>query len=159
MLSHVLGAVWQVLKPPPGGRSQLDAAHRPVDPTLVGARRLMTLAPDDLATHQSEECPRADHALLLKHYKTPHYPLQGGHSPWGTSRLCPLSAWPFKLVLLFPPTLSRGYYLAFVHSSDFNRLFGRPCSPQSIDCFPLNKGCWSCCYCCFPFNKGQQRHY
>ena len=56
----------QVLKPPPGARSQLNAAHKHVDPRLVGTRRL-TLTPNDLTIHQSGESPRADHALLLKH--------------------------------------------------------------------------------------------
>ena len=38
----------------------------------------MMLTPDYLTTDQSEEGPQADHALLLEHCKTPHYPLQGG---------------------------------------------------------------------------------
>ena len=46
--------------------------------------------PDDLTSSQSEECPRADHALLLEHCKTPHYPLQcGTHSLEGISPLWP----------------------------------------------------------------------
>ena len=48
----------------------------------------MTPTPDDLTSSQSEECPRADHALFLEHCKTPHYPLQGGtHSLEGTRPL------------------------------------------------------------------------
>ena len=47
----------------------------------------MMLTPDDLTTNQSEECPQADHALLLEYYKTPHYPLPGGtHSLEGISQ-------------------------------------------------------------------------
>ena len=46
--------------------------------------------PDDLTTSQSEECPRADHALPLERYKTPHDPLQGRtHSLEGVSPLWP----------------------------------------------------------------------
>ena len=84
ILSHVLGAVLQVLKPLPGGRLRLYAAHKNIDPSLVGTRRLMTLTLNYLTTHSSRKCPGADHALLLKHCKTPHYTLQGGtggHSP------------------------------------------------------------------------------
>ena len=73
--------------PQPGGRSYLYAAHRHVDPRPIGTRRLMMLTPDYLPTNQSEKCPRADHSLLLEHYKT-HYRLQGGtHSSEGNSLL------------------------------------------------------------------------
>ena len=41
-----------------------------------------------LTTHQSGKYPRAGHTPLLKHCKTPHNPLQGGLSPWGTNLLC-----------------------------------------------------------------------
>ena len=43
-----------------------------------------------LDANQSENGPRADHALLLEHYKTPHYPLQGG--PYSLEGISPL--WP-----------------------------------------------------------------
>ena len=43
-----------------------------------------------LDANQSENCPGTVHALFLEHYKTPHYPLQGGsHS---LKSICPL--WP-----------------------------------------------------------------
>ena len=66
MLSHVLAADLQVPKPPPGGRSQLDAAHKQVDPRLAGTRKLMMPTPNYITTQQSEQCPGADHALLLE---------------------------------------------------------------------------------------------
>ena len=75
-LSYVAGA-----EAPLGGRSQLYAAHKHSDPRLIGTKRSMMLIPSYLTTHQSGKCPQIDHILLLKHYKTPHYPLQGGHSP------------------------------------------------------------------------------
>ena len=78
ILSHVLRAVLQILKPSAGGRSKLCATHKHAHPRLVGARRLMMLIPTYITTDQSEECPRAHHALLLEHCKTPYYPLQGG---------------------------------------------------------------------------------
>ena len=90
----------QILKPPPGGRSQLYAAYKHVDPRPVGTRRLVMLTPDYLTTNQSEVCPLADHALLPEHYKTPHNPLQGGtHSSEGISPLWP--PLPGKAIKLF----------------------------------------------------------
>ena len=44
-------------------------------PMLVETR-LVVLTPDYLTTNQSEECAPADVALLVKHFKTGHYPLQ-----------------------------------------------------------------------------------
>ena len=38
--------------------------------------RLIVLTPDYLTTNQSGECAPADVALLVKHFKTGHYPLQ-----------------------------------------------------------------------------------
>ena len=38
--------------------------------------------------NQSKICPQADHTLLLEHYKTPYYPLQGG--PLGLQGMSPL---------------------------------------------------------------------
>ena len=66
MLSYVFGTVLQVLKPLPGGRSQLHAAHKHVDPRPVGNRRLMMLTPNYLITKQLGKYPRADHARLLE---------------------------------------------------------------------------------------------
>ena len=43
ILNHLLCAVLQILKPPPGRRSQLYAAHKHIDPRAVGTRRLMRL--------------------------------------------------------------------------------------------------------------------
>lgn len=63
ILSQVLEAVLQVLKPPPGGRSQLYAAHKHVDPRRVGTRRLMMLTPTYLTTPKPGKRPRADHTL------------------------------------------------------------------------------------------------
>jgi len=41
--------------------------------------------------NQSKNCPPADHALLLEHYKTPPYSLQGeSHGLQGISPLWPL---------------------------------------------------------------------
>ena len=57
ILSHVLGAVLQVLRLPPHGRSQLHAAHKHVEPRLATTRRLMTLTLNYLTTHQSGKCP------------------------------------------------------------------------------------------------------
>ena len=50
----------------------------------------MMLTPDYLTTNQSEECPWADHALLLEHFKMPYYPLLVRiHSFEGISPLWP----------------------------------------------------------------------
>ena len=38
--------------------------------------------------NESKICPQAYHALLLEHYKTPYYPLQGG--PLGLQGMSPL---------------------------------------------------------------------
>ena len=61
------------------------------------------LTPDYLTANQSEERPRADHTLLLEHYKTPHYPLQGGtHSLEDVSPLWPpLSGKAIKATLFY----------------------------------------------------------
>ena len=66
------------MKPPHQMEEVVYAAHEHIDPRLVGTRRLMTLTPSYLTTHQSEESPRVDLILLLKHYETPRCPLQGG---------------------------------------------------------------------------------
>ena len=68
------------------------------------------LTPNYLTTNQSEECPRADHALLLEHYKIPHYPFQAGtHNLEGISPLWPRL--PGKAIKLFlstsPKTVSK----------------------------------------------------
>ena len=44
-----------------------------------------------LDINQSEDCPLADHTMLLEHHKTPHYPPpQGGsHGLEGISPLWP----------------------------------------------------------------------
>ena len=57
ILSHVLEAAFQVLKPPAGGRSQLHTAHKHQDPRMVETGRLMMLTPSDLTSHQSGKCP------------------------------------------------------------------------------------------------------
>ena len=56
ILSHVLRAVFQILKPPPDERSELYVAYKHTDLRLVGARRLMVLTPDYLTSNVSE-CP------------------------------------------------------------------------------------------------------
>ena len=58
-------AVLQILKPLPGGGSQLRAAYKHVDPRQVRTRRLMMLTPNHLTTNQAEKCLQADRALLL----------------------------------------------------------------------------------------------
>ena len=76
------------------------------------------LTPDYLTTNQSEECPQTDQALLLEHYKTPHYPLQEGtHSFKGISPPWPpLSGKAIKLFFsTSPKTLSPHFYLAPVN--------------------------------------------
>ena len=75
-----LWAVLQMLKPPAGGRRKLYADHKHIDPRLVGSRRWVMPTPTHLITNQAEESPWVDHALLLEHYKTPHYPLHKGHT-------------------------------------------------------------------------------
>lgn len=52
---------------------------------LESERGLMILTPDYLTTNQSEECPRAGHALLLEHCKRAHYPSRVRHSLGGMS--------------------------------------------------------------------------
>ena len=49
------------------------------------------------------ELSTSDHALLLEHYKPPHYPLQGGsHSLEGISLLWPpLPGKPLKATLFY----------------------------------------------------------
>ena len=59
----------------------------------------MTLTPNYLTTSQSEESPRADHALLFEHCKTPHYHFQGQDSFQGISPLWP--PLPGKAIKLF----------------------------------------------------------
>ena len=63
------------------------------------------LIPTYLTTNQSEECPLADHALLLEHCKTLHYPLQGrALSLEGISLLWPpLPGKAIKLFLFISP--------------------------------------------------------
>ena len=53
--------------------------------------------------NQSKTCPQVDHALLLEHYKTPYYPLQGGaHGLQGMSPLGPpLPGKAIKATLFF----------------------------------------------------------
>jgi len=72
------------------------------------------LTPDDLTTNQSEECPRADHTLLLEHCQTPHCLLQSrtqDHSFEGISPLWPpLSG---KAIQLFFSTSSQTRSLRF----------------------------------------------
>ena len=57
VLSHVPGAVLQILKLPPGGRSQLYAAHKHEDPRLAGTSSLVMLTPDYFTTNQLQEHP------------------------------------------------------------------------------------------------------
>ena len=57
ILSHILGVVWQVLKPPSGGKKSTVAVHKRTDPTLTRPRRLMRLTPNDATTYQSGKCP------------------------------------------------------------------------------------------------------
>ena len=78
-----------------GGRKRRGPQHR--DPRRVGTRRWMMLTPNDLTAHPSGKCPQADHTRLLDTVRPPHCP-PGGHSPGGASLLCPLFAWPFKLL-------------------------------------------------------------
>ena len=78
------------------------------------------LIPDYLTTNQSEECPWADHAPLLEHYKTPHYPLQGGtHSLEGRSQLCP--PFPGKARKLFFSTSSKTLVSTLLRGSSEQR--------------------------------------
>ena len=65
----------------------------------------MTLTLNDLTSNQSGKCPQADYALFLKHYKTPHYPFQGGVGTALDVLACcvPLFAWKLKLPFLSPP--------------------------------------------------------
>ena len=61
------GAVLQIIKPLPGGRSQLYADHQLVDLRLVESRRLIMtpkIPPCYLTTSRSEGCPQADHEPL-----------------------------------------------------------------------------------------------
>ena len=53
--------------------------------------------------HQSKNCSRGDHTLLLENYKTPHYPLQSGsHNLKGISPLwSPLPGKAVKATLLY----------------------------------------------------------
>ena len=56
-----------------------------------------------LDANPSKNSSPADHALPLKHYKTPHYLLQGGsHGLQDISRLCPpLSGKAIKAILFY----------------------------------------------------------
>lgn len=67
----------QTLRPPPGGKSHPCAAHKHGDPRPVGTRRLLTLTPCDLTTHQSRKRPQADHALLLDRIRLLTRPSRG----------------------------------------------------------------------------------
>ena len=77
VLSHVLGAVLYRLRSSPGGRSLLYAAHRRGRPQ-TGWNQKVVDADSRLPHHQPiRGCPWADHAPLLQHSKTPHYPSSG----------------------------------------------------------------------------------
>ena len=54
------------------------ADHKNTDPRLVKTRKLTCKF--HLDTNQSEDCPRADHTMLLEHHKTPHHPSRVGHT-------------------------------------------------------------------------------
>jgi hypothetical protein len=69
---------------------EVYGAHKHIDPRPVGNKSLRMVTPDYLTTNQSKKCPRADYALLLEHYKTPYYVLQG--QPHGLQGISPL--WP-----------------------------------------------------------------
>ena len=97
ILSQVLEAVLQVLKPPPGGRSQLYAAHKHVDPRMVGTRRLMMLTPTTSPRPSQENVHEP-----ITPYKTPHYPLQGGGTVREALACCVPSLPGCVLCSLFP---------------------------------------------------------
>lgn len=87
---------------PPGGRRQLGAAHTPVDPSQVGAWRLMTLTPRDLPTHQSGRCPGVDHTLLLDAVRLLTTP--SGDTVVEALACCGGLCLQLKLLVPFPPT-------------------------------------------------------
>ena len=62
---------------------------------------------------QSKNCLGADHALLLEHYKTPHYPFQGG------SHRLPGLLWP-----LLPAKVIKAILFHFTQNSVSMFLFG-----------------------------------
>ena len=103
----------------------------------------MLLPPNDLTTNPLGNYPWADYTLFLKHYKTAHYPFQGGHSLWGTSLLCPFFAWQLKLLFLFLPTLSLLLYL--VLETETADIWART-SDQLVEtvafCSNLKLSCW-----------------
>ena len=69
-----LWAILQILKPPPGGRSELFVAHKHVDPRPVGTRRLMMPDSEEclswsdplwtIAIRLLSTCPRSEHIVL-----------------------------------------------------------------------------------------------
>ena len=90
------------------------AAHKHIDPRLVGTRRLKMLTHTYLITNQSEECSWVDHALLLDPLLRP---LGQDIQFWGHSPLCP--PLPGKAIKLFfstsPKTLSPKFNLVPVY--------------------------------------------
>ena len=111
----------------------------------------MTLTPNYLTTNQSEESPRADHALLFEHCKTPHYHFQGQDSFQGISPLWP--PLPGKAIKLFfstsPQTLAIRVNSGQGKEARFSVCFASGnhpyltlsfCSLNAIDLFPSSMG-------------------
>ena len=98
ILSHVLGAIFQVLKPPSGGRSQLCAAHKHMDSRPVGTRKLIMLTSNYLTTNQSGKGPGAevDHTLLLEHGRVLITPSRSGEPSPEALACCVPSCLPSK---------------------------------------------------------------
>jgi len=84
---------------PTGWKKLIVSCQQHRDPRWVGTRRAQWPHRPPVRK-MSPSWPRP----APWHCKTPHSS-PGGHSPWGTSLLCPLFAWPFKLLFPSPPTL------------------------------------------------------
>ena len=91
------------------------AAHKDIDPRLVGTRRMKMLTHTYLITSQSEECSWVDHAHLSEPLLLP--PLGQDMQFWGHSPLCPpLPAKAIKLSFsTSPKTLSPKFNLVAVY--------------------------------------------
>ena len=87
ILSHVLWGVLQILKPPPGGRSQLTP-EKNTDPRQVRTRRVMTLSLSP-PTNQKDV-----HKLIKTPQSPSHSVFKNLQSLWGVGVFQTLASYP-----------------------------------------------------------------
>ena len=83
-----------------------------------------------LDANQSENCPRAGHALLLDRYKTPHYPCRVGTVSEALAHCVPsLPGKEIKRLFLFPPKLC--LRISIQHWCTEAKILATPSLPRS----------------------------